>query len=246
MIKQIFDLPDNVLGFKGSGEITALDYQTVLVPALETTLSKTRRARLIYVLDEDFDGFTAGAAWQDAKVGLMHITRFERLAVVTDADWIRKSIKAFGFAMPGEVRVYDGDQLLQAREWVSAPPPHGDLSFEFLEQQGVLILRPKGELNVEDFARVSAQIDPFIEEHGALKGIMIVADHFPGWDDLGAFFAHIRFIKGHRKNTKRLAIVSSDKFLSVLPRIVNHLVVSESQHYSMEQAEQALGWVSQG
>ena len=35
MRKRIIDLPDNVLGVEGTGEITAEDCQTVLVPALE-------------------------------------------------------------------------------------------------------------------------------------------------------------------------------------------------------------------
>ena len=44
---------------------------------------------------------------------------FERVAVVTDVDWIGSMIRAFGFAMPGEVRVFDDDDLEAAREWIS-------------------------------------------------------------------------------------------------------------------------------
>jgi hypothetical protein len=245
MIEQICDLPDNVLGFKGSGEITASDYQTVLVPALEATLRKTKRVRLLYIL-EDFDGFTPGAAWEDAKVGLKHLAQFERIAMVTSTGWVQKSVRAFGFAMPGEVRVYEGDQLSQAREWVLEPLPQGDLAFDYLEAQGVLILRPKGELNAEDFLRVSQEIDQHIDNAATLKGLMIVVEHFPGWDDFGAFFAHMRFIREHRKKIKRLTIVTNDKLLSALPHIANHIVVAESQHYAMDQTDKALAWVSQG
>ncbi len=118
MIDVISDLPDNVLGLTASGEVTADDYKTVLVPALEEKLSKHKKIRLLYATD-NLLGFTGGAAWEDAKIGMMHLTAFERIAVVTDTDWLEKMVKAFGFVMPGEVRVFHEDKLKEARSWVA-------------------------------------------------------------------------------------------------------------------------------
>ena len=73
----------------------------------------------LYVIGEAYDGFTAGAMWQDTKVGLSHWTSFEKIAVVSDQKWVRRSMKAFGWMMPGEVKLYDGDQLDEAKAWVS-------------------------------------------------------------------------------------------------------------------------------
>ena len=44
---------------------------------------------------------------------------WERIAVVTDVDWIRTATKAFGFAMPGEVRVFSNAELGAARDWLT-------------------------------------------------------------------------------------------------------------------------------
>jgi SpoIIAA-like len=38
------------------------------------------------------------------SVGLKHRSSWERLAVVTDKDWMRHGIAAFGWLIPGEVR----------------------------------------------------------------------------------------------------------------------------------------------
>ena len=74
MINVISDLPDNVLGLTASGAVTADDYKTVLVPALEEKLSKQNKIRLLYAT-ENLSGFTGGAAWEDAYVkGLEMIT----------------------------------------------------------------------------------------------------------------------------------------------------------------------------
>ena len=144
MIEVMTDLPDRVLGLRARGEVTAEDYRTVLVPAIEEKLSKHRKVRLLYVIGDEFKGYSGAAAWEDAKVGMKHLTSFERVAVVTDVDWVEKMIKAFGFALPGEVRVFDDDDLEDARQWISEPPSRGHLSFELIEDKGVLILQAKG------------------------------------------------------------------------------------------------------
>ena len=55
------------------------------------------KVRLLYHLSEDFESFSAGAAWDDAKLGLQHWTSFERMAVVTDVGWVKNSFAMLGF-----------------------------------------------------------------------------------------------------------------------------------------------------
>jgi hypothetical protein len=119
MIQTMTNLPDNVIGFEAKGKVTANDYEQHIVPAVEAALAKTDKIRLLYHLGTDFDGFEAGAIWEDAKVGLGHLASWERIALVTDVDWIRMATKAFGFAMPGEVRVFSNAELATARDWLT-------------------------------------------------------------------------------------------------------------------------------
>jgi len=245
MIEVMTDLPERVLGVKASGEVSANDYKTVLVPAIEEKLTKHKKARLLYVLGDEFEGYTSGAAWEDAKVGMKHLTSFERVAVVTDVDWIEKMIKAFGFALPGEVRVFDDDDLDEARIWISETPSPGHLSFELLEEQGVLIMQPDGELEAADFERVSARLDPYLQEAGVLNGVMIVAEHFPGWDDLAALTAHVRFVRDHQAKIRRVALVTSDRLVSSVPRLASRFVGAEVRAFPMQERDEALLWVGE-
>lgn len=244
MLKLILDLPDNVLGIEAIGEVTAEDYQTVLEPELEDKLRKCKKVRLLYVLGDTFDGYTLSAAWQDAKVGLKHFTQFDRIAVVSDLDWIRNSVKIFAFAMPGEVHNYNISELHKAREWISELSSKGKLTFEFLDDQGVLILQPHGELDAADFQAVAAEIDPYIERIGDLKGVMIETEDFPSWDNLSALVAHLKFVKNHRKKVKRLAIVSDDHIMNALSFLATHFLVEESRHFPAANKTEALLWVS--
>ena len=245
MIKLMNDLPERVLGVKVSGEVTAADYQTVLVPAIEGQLTKHKKVRLLYVIGDQFEGYTGGAAWEDAKVGMKHLTSFERVAVVTDVDWIENTIKAFGFALPGEVRVFDDDDLDEARRWVSEPTSTGHLSFDLMEEEGVLVLQPQGELEAADFERLSAEVDPYLEKARALNGLMVVAEHFPGWDDFAALTSHIRFVREHHSKIRRVAIVTADRLVSALPRIAGRFVDAELRAFPMDGRDEALLWVGQ-
>jgi hypothetical protein len=107
-----------VIGFSAHGKVTSEDYERHVVPAVESALALHDKVRLLYQIAGDFEGFEAGAVWEDAKVGLSHLARWERIALVTDVDWIRTATKAFGFAMPGEVRIFGNAEIDAARDWL--------------------------------------------------------------------------------------------------------------------------------
>jgi hypothetical protein len=120
MLEPLLDLPDSVLGFRASGELTAEDYRTVLEPAVDAALETADKLRLLYILGEDLHGLSAGAAWQDTKVGTEHITRWEKVAVVSDKDWLRHSVAVFGYLIPGEIKAFDTSEESEARAWVAS------------------------------------------------------------------------------------------------------------------------------
>ena len=119
MLERMKGLPENVLGIEAKGEVTGADYESVLIPAVHEMLARRKRIRFLYHLGEGFEGFDAKAVWDDAKVGLRHLSAWERVAVVTDVGWIRTAMKMFGFVMPGPVKVFSNGDLAAAREWVS-------------------------------------------------------------------------------------------------------------------------------
>ena len=47
-----------------------------------------------------------------------HILRWERIAVVTNVDWIRHTIQAFSLMIPGAVRISPLNDQAKEREWI--------------------------------------------------------------------------------------------------------------------------------
>jgi hypothetical protein len=117
------------------------------------------------------------------------------------------------------------------------------LQHEMLTDKGVLIARPKGPLSREDFSALSADADAFINVHGALNGLMICAEKFPGWENLEGFIAHFRFVRDHHKKISRVAFVSDSEMLTLLPRFANHFVGAEVQHFPTDREKDVLAWV---
>ena len=120
MIELIEGLPDGVVGLEAAGEVTSDDYSSVAYPAVEDALSRHKRISLMHVLGARFTGYTAGGEWDDAKLALLHPFSFDRIAVVTDLDHIRKQVKRAGWLIPGEMRLFSNAQRAQAEAWVSA------------------------------------------------------------------------------------------------------------------------------
>jgi hypothetical protein len=123
MIDALSDLPDGVIGFRFSGHVSKDEYRSVLLPALTERLDSRDKVRLAIVIDDDFDRFEAGALWEDMKFGfgsgLTHLSAWERMALVSDADWVRHAIALFGWLVPGDVKVFPLDQLDTAKAWLA-------------------------------------------------------------------------------------------------------------------------------
>jgi hypothetical protein len=120
LIELIEGLPDGVVGLEAVDEVTADDYASVAFRAVEDALSRHKKISLMHVLGERFAGYTAGGEWDDAKLALLHPFSFERIAVVTDLDHIRKQVKRAGWLVPGEMKLFSNAQRTEALAWVSA------------------------------------------------------------------------------------------------------------------------------
>ena len=77
------------------------------------------RIRLVYVLGDRFDGYSAGAAWQDTKLGFEHLRAWDRIAVVSDLAWAEHLVSLFGWMVPGDVRSFALAERQQAIEWAA-------------------------------------------------------------------------------------------------------------------------------
>jgi hypothetical protein len=113
------EAPDTVVAFRAVGKIEKSDYHDVLEPAVEAMIADRDEIRFVYVLGDDFDEYTAGATWEDAKLGIGHASKWKRVAVVTDHDGMRRMVSLLGWMVPGDIKTFATDEEAQAIEWAA-------------------------------------------------------------------------------------------------------------------------------
>ena len=122
MIETATDLPPGTLGFLLSGKLTRDEYRELIEP-IYAALDRGEKLNVYVELADDFHGLDSGALWQDLKaagsVGLKHRDSWQRMALVTDKDWVRHGASAFGWLAPGELRLFALTERDEARAWLA-------------------------------------------------------------------------------------------------------------------------------
>ncbi|CAB3803913.1 hypothetical protein LMG28688_05869 [Paraburkholderia caffeinitolerans] len=118
MIELLRDMPEGVAGFVAKQRVTRRDYERVVLPVMQTLFAVHGKIRCYYELGDEFSGMDGGAIWEDFKLGFEHPTRWERVAVVSDVEWLRVAINLLRFVISGEIRVFPTALSDEARAWV--------------------------------------------------------------------------------------------------------------------------------
>jgi hypothetical protein len=121
MIEVLPDMPEGVTGIRVSGRLRG-DELREIKPAIAELL-KTGEIRIVEVIASDYEGFGPGGLVEDLKLGLgtvlPHHSAFERIAVVSDKEWVAHTLHALAWMLPGELAVFGLGELERAKEWAA-------------------------------------------------------------------------------------------------------------------------------
>ena len=117
------------------------------------------------------------------------------------------------------------------------------ITYTLDRKRRILIVQPEGKLEAQDFTRLASEVDPFIAESGALAGLLIEAEAFPGWKDFAALVSHLRFVKNHHAKIAKVAAVTDSGFLAILPTVADHFLAAEIKHFPYQEKQAALNWL---
>jgi hypothetical protein len=119
MLEPIPGAPPGVIAVRAVGTVSAVDYDNVIKPAIESVLAEHGKIRFVYELGPEFTGYAPGAAWEDLKLGTGYLSKWERCAIATDHTALADVIRAFGVLMPGEVKVFPAADVDKAIAWAA-------------------------------------------------------------------------------------------------------------------------------
>lgn len=113
------------------------------------------------------------------------------------------------------------------------------LNHEVRRDDGILVLKPEGPLAVADFATLASHDDAYLEQHGALRGVLIHENALRGWNDFGALLARLQFIKQRHRLIEKVAVVADSGFATVVPFIASHFIRAQVKHFDRAHDENA-------
>ncbi len=121
MLQFINDLPEHIVGIHAVGVVSKEDYDKVLAPRLDELVAKQGEINYLLVLENNaLTDFTAGAWYDELKMGLKHFTKWKKIAVVTDQKGVEWFTNAFKVVIPGEAKGFPLDKLDDAVSWITA------------------------------------------------------------------------------------------------------------------------------
>ena len=119
MLRPIGDMPAGTIGFEAVGEVEDDDWEHAVEPVLRREIADGRKVRLLYVLGPQARDVEGDAMTADVGFRARHASSFERVAVVSDEDWMRPALKALSFLLPGKAKGFRNSELAAAKAWLA-------------------------------------------------------------------------------------------------------------------------------
>jgi hypothetical protein len=118
MLRRMTDMPGGTIGFEAVGEVEDDDWEAAVEPVLRREIGEGRKLRLLYLLGPDTRRVEGDAMTADTGFRARHATSFDRVAVVSDEDWMRPALGALSFLLPGKARGFRTRDLESAKAWL--------------------------------------------------------------------------------------------------------------------------------
>ena len=247
MLQRIPDVPDGIDALAAIGTLTRQDYEQSIEPILDEARRSSRRIRLLVQLGPEYDGYTAGAAWEKTANAFRSPSLLRLLdgyAVVTDLHWLHEWTHVMGFLLPFPLRVFGNDERDEAIAWLSTLPEGPGVSHYLMSESGVLVVEVTAPLRAQDFDALAATADAWLETHDALPGVVIHARQFPGWENAASMLRHFRFVRDHHRAVRRVALAADGKRADLIAGLAEHFVHAEIKRFGFDDLDEAVAWAA--
>ncbi len=119
MLELLNGFDHDTVAIRASGVVTGADYDEHLLPIIEEKLKDHACIKLWYEFDDAFEGISVGTLWDDAKLGLFHLTDFYRVVFITDSRLVAGMAHALAYMIPCPVKVFERSEAGLATQWIN-------------------------------------------------------------------------------------------------------------------------------
>ena len=74
---------------------------------------------MIYQIGSNFSGFDLNAKLDDSRMGMKHLSAWERVASVSNHETINTFAKFFGYMLSCELHIFKNSELDETKKWIT-------------------------------------------------------------------------------------------------------------------------------
>jgi len=120
MLRRMRDMPAGTIGFEAIGEVEDDDWEDAVEPVLRREIADGHALRLLYLLGPESRQVEGEAMTEDTGFRAGHASSFERVAVVSDEDWMSPAVRVLSALLPGKAKSFRVRDLDAAKTWLTA------------------------------------------------------------------------------------------------------------------------------
>src|SRR4051812_16876081 len=94
MVELLKDLPPHVAAYKASGAISTEEYEAVVMARVDEVAATYGRINFLVQLETGMENYSIGAFIDYIKVSFEHFSKWNRMAIVSDQQWLRRTYDA--------------------------------------------------------------------------------------------------------------------------------------------------------
>ncbi|MCK9374899.1 MAG: STAS/SEC14 domain-containing protein [Syntrophobacterales bacterium] len=119
MLEILPESEGNIVGVKATGTFDRQEFHEILMPHLRSMITEHGRVRLLFCLEEDFQGFDLEAIKNEA-LNSEHQNDFQKIAVVGGSWWLNLQMSLVAPFLNGALRNFSRAELPDAWVWIRA------------------------------------------------------------------------------------------------------------------------------
>lgn len=122
MVELLNDFPPYVAAYKATGQVSKEEYEQVVMARINEVARQYGKINFLVLMATDVSDYSFGSLVDYVKMTFNHFKEWNRLAVVSDAQWVNKVYEALGGLVYGKVKSFRINEYEEARQWISEPP----------------------------------------------------------------------------------------------------------------------------
>lgn len=207
----------------------------------------------IYLEDQGIEHFTMYSVLQGIIFPLQNSNRFNRVAMVTNRNWIHMLSSINQIFMTGSIKNFTTEERVHAMQWVATGSPEEESTLsvsplkkiapsDFVFEKNTLAYLVEGSMDKASIARLKTTILNKLEYHEKIN--LYLEDRAIDRFSISAATITAFFPLEYASRFHKIALVTDRKWIHTIAAIDNLFIKTSLKYYPKDKRALAMSWIA--